>query len=403
MRLVSKKGVRIFREFYIDIDIKPPVIPKIAKIPTACDCAVTWKKTIGDHIEKYEVIAILKNGIPVYSPFAGIFKQIVFGPGQGDIGSMQYAVIEVKKDNASVFLMWDCSHSLRHGELCEIVKKAAIIDELRKCFLAETLKTNTEYKELIIDCVDEQPYDLSETAVALQYENEVLGGAEIIAQALNIPKTERLAIKNFRTVDMFKNSPVRTVSVCGKYPMLPRIMQYVSERNALRLGAQTLRAVYRSVYFSEPQLSHVVTVWGAGVKEPANIEVYNGTPICDLIESCSVFGMIERVVSGGVMTGYTASTEFPMLRWDGSLNVMPIKKHHNVQACINCGRCAMVCPVGLAPYYMLRSSRRKGEKKAKQLCAGMCIFCGACSYICPARIPLNNIIKEYNLNLKEES
>ena len=69
--------------------------------------------------------------------------------------------------------------------------------------------------------------------------------------------------------------------------------------------------------------------------------------------------------------------------------------------CINCGRCAKVCPMKLAPNYILRSSHIPGENIAKQLSAGMCIFCGACSYICPSRLPLMAKIREYNTALVE--
>ena len=118
-----------------------------------------------------------------------------------------------------------------------------------------------------------------------------------------------------------------------------------------------------------------------------------------LLEKCSAIGILERVVAGGVMTGYVASVGDPVLRWDNSLTVMPIKKHSKTFDCVNCGRCAEVCPMKLAPYFILRNSNKTSEKIAKQLCAGMCIFCGACSYICPSRQPLGKKIREYNEQL----
>ena len=404
MQIIAKKGVKIYRDFYIDMDIKPVFTPKTVKLPLVKTGEhINYKKTIGDSVTKYEIIALNKNNIPIYSPVNGVLKQIAAGPQMGDVKGMQYAVVEVKDNNTPSYPLWKTEENYSKEQLLEVIKNAAIINESAETYLINTINRATKYKKLIIDAVDEQPFDLSRTAVLHNHLNEVMGGAEILANALGISQKEVLLIKNFCTEKFFKKGidGAKIVKVGGKYPLFTEILQYAHSSTGLIVGAQCLRAVYRAAYFGEPQISNVVTVWGDGVDSPQNMEVIIGTPIKELMEKAKARGILERVVAGGVMKGYVASPEWPLFGYNGVLTAMPFKKHSKTIECINCGRCAKVCPMKLAPNYIMRSSHIPGESIAKQLTAGMCVFCGACSYVCPSRLPLMAKIREYNDALVE--
>ena len=396
MQIISKKGVKIYREYYIDMEIVSTGLPKTVKIPTAYGGeSVIWQKTVGDSVKKFEVIATLKNNIPVYSTCSGIFKEILLGPDMKDISGMQYAVIETKEDDTPLAPMWNTDFAETKSGLTDIILKAAIVEETTKKYLYEIINNDIEYVTLIIDAVDDQPYDLAKTAVLEAYKNEVIGGAKIFANAFGVKNIELLLIKNFKTEHMIKNGVegIKPIIVKGKYPFSPVIKQFAMKQKGIVIGTQALRAVYRAAVFGEPQLSSVVTVWGNGVQKPANLEVLNGTTVDFMLSSCEASGVLERVVGGGIMRGYVASPSLPLFRGDSALTVMPLKKHNKLVDCINCGRCADVCPMGLAPYYITRSSKKSGNLRAKQLCADLCIDCGACAYNCPARISLNEKIR----------
>ena len=400
MKIISKKGVKIYKDYYIDMEIISVGLPKIVKIPTACGGeTVIWQKTVGDLIKKFDVIAYLKNEIPVYSTCSGIFKEIYIGPDIKDVSGMQYAVIETREDNTPLASMWNTSLAQTKSGLKDIILKAGIVEEYSKKFLYEIIVNDKNYDTLIIDAVDDQPFDLSKTAVLTEYKNEVLGGAKVFASAFNIKNIELLLLKNFRTEQMIKSGveDIMPTVLKGKYPASPAINQFAIKNNGIVIGVQALRAVYRAAVFGEPQLSSVVTVWGNGVLKPANLEVLNGTTVDFMLSSCKANGVIERVIGGGIMRGYVASPSLPLFRGDTALTVMPLKKHNRCVDCINCGRCAEVCPMGLAPYYITRSSKKAGNLHAKQLCADLCIDCGACAYNCPARIPLNEKIRFFKM------
>ena len=400
MKIISKKGVKIYNDYYIDMEIVSLDRPKIVKIPTAYGGeAVVWQKTVGDSIKKFDIIAYLKHGIPVYSTYSGIFKEIYIGPDIKNVSGMQYAVIETKEDNTPLASMWSTALNDTKNGLKDIILKAGIVEEYTKKFLYEIVDNDSQYNTIVINAVDDQPYDLSKTAVLQEYKNEVIGGAKIFANAFNIKNIKLVLLKNFRTEHMIKNGVegIMPIVLKGKYPMEPAIDEFALKQKGIVIGVQALKAIYRAAVFGEPQLSSVVTVWGNGVLNPRNLEVLNGTTVENMLFRCQANGVIERVIGGGIMRGYVASPSLPLFRGDSALTVMPLKKHNKLVDCINCGRCAGVCPMGLAPYYILRSSKNPGNLHAKQLCADLCIDCGACAYNCPARIPLNEKIRLFKM------
>lgn len=398
MQITAKKGVKLFHDFYIDMDIKPYFVPQTIKLPLGfSNDKIEYKKNVGDIVERFDVVALVNN-IPVYSSVNGRIVEFCSNKQTDYLPIMNFAIIKTDGTDKPTFPLWETKADYSKDELLNIIKKAGIVNKSLKDYFVNLINLSTQYKKLIIDVVDDQPYDLSKTALILNYEDEILRGAEILAKTFNIPCVEMLIMKNFRTADFIKNSPqnFNIVVVNGKYPLEPEIVQYAYENTALRVGVECCRAVYRAAYFGEPQTTNVLTVWGEGVEKPKIFEVLNGTPTNLLLQKCEAKGILERVVAGGVMNGYVISPELPSLRWDDAITVMPFKKHKKGSYCVNCGRCADVCPMKLAPYFILRSSNRKSEEIAKQLTAGMCIFCGACSYICPSRQPLVQKIREYN-------
>ena len=184
MQIIAKKGVKIYRDFYIDMDIKPALTPKTVKLPLdKAGQHIDFKKTIGDSLLKYDVIAYIKNNIPVYSPVNGVLKDITVGPQMGDISGMQYAIIDADDSNTPTYPLWKTEAEYSKQDLLEIIKNAAIINESAEAFLINTINKATKYQKIIIDAVDEPPFDLSRTAVLKNYQNEVIGGAKILAKA----------------------------------------------------------------------------------------------------------------------------------------------------------------------------------------------------------------------------
>jgi electron transport complex protein RnfC len=164
----------------------------------------------------------------------------------------------------------------------------------------------------------------------------------------------------------------------------------------------TALAVYEAVALGKPLIERVVTVGGDGVREPKNLRVRIGTRFSEVIGYCGGFAVDGpvKLVMGGPMMGiaqYTA--EVPVIKGTSGILVLPYLDGERESACIRCGRCVEICPMGLTP-------NRLADYAAKdnfEACAGLgvkdCIECGACAYTCGSRRPIVHLVKYAKWNL----
>ena len=72
--------------------------------------------------------------------------------------------------------------------------------------------------------------------------------------------------------------------------------------------------------------------------------------------------------------------------------------------CLNCGKCADVCPMHLMPmntaFYSAAGDFEAAQKYGNVL---SCIECGACEYICPAKRPLIQAIRKTKAELRKKN
>ena len=61
--------------------------------------------------------------------------------------------------------------------------------------------------------------------------------------------------------------------------------------------------------------------------------------------------------------------------------------------CIRCAKCVSVCPMGLNPAFLMRSTVYQKWDLAEEDHIQDCIECGSCSYTCPANRPLLDHIR----------
>ena len=165
----------------------------------------------------------------------------------------------------------------------------------------------------------------------------------------------------------------------------------------------TIYAIQRAALYKEPLFSHCLTLTGEAVRNPGNYIVRDGTSFAELLES-----------SGGVKDGVTAVKALcggPMMGIAMSSLDVPIQKQNNgltllaedpnvlaeaqMTACLRCGRCTTVCPVGLLPQLMADAAIDGDYERYENKLKGLeCIQCGSCTFICPAKRPLMQILKQ---------
>ena len=165
----------------------------------------------------------------------------------------------------------------------------------------------------------------------------------------------------------------------------------------------TVHAIYRAVCKSEPVMERGFTVSGDGVKSPCNLMVRIGTSFAEVLEEAG--GIREgvkarKMLCGGPMMGIAlASLDIPICKNNNALTVLttdPVEEAEKARtACLRCGRCNQVCPLGLTPQMMAVAAKKKNyERYEKKLYGLECIACGSCTYICPAKRPLMQLFKQ---------
>lgn len=155
----------------------------------------------------------------------------------------------------------------------------------------------------------------------------------------------------------------------------------------------TAAAVYAAVTQGRPLVSRIVTVTGAGVARPCNLEVALGTPVRTLIEHCGGYtDRAQRLILGGPMMGLAvADDDVPVTKGMGCVLVAgadELAPPAPTLPCIRCGSCMDACPANLLPQQLYWYARGKEFDKAQTTRLFDCIECGACAAVCPSRLPL---------------
>ena len=165
----------------------------------------------------------------------------------------------------------------------------------------------------------------------------------------------------------------------------------------------TLYAIQRAVLYHEPLFSQCFTVTGEAVSEPGNFFVRVGTSYAELLEECGgVKAGTEaaKALAGGPMMGIAmASLDVPIQKQNNGLTLLaedPVAAAEKLMtACLHCGRCTTVCPVGLMPQLMADAAIAGDlERYEKKLYGLECIQCGSCTVACPAKRPLMQTFKQ---------
>ena len=197
------------------------------------------------------------------------------------------------------------------------------------------------------------------------------------------------------------------MTVRDRYPQrnsreLDYSLRLFEKKNGIEFGAivpfspSTLAAVYDAVRANVPLLERYVAVGGSAVKRPAVLRLRIGARIGDAIAECG--GFLEeprRIVVGSPLTGNAVSDlDVPVTKTTFAVAALTDCQIRGsvVRACINCGSCRRVCPVGLDPERLHKLALLGLYEQAKSDGALSCHGCGCCATVCPSRLPLRATI-----------
>ncbi len=279
---------------------------------------------------------------------------------------------------------------------------------------------------LIINAAECEPYITSDTRTMLDSADLVVKGVKLMLDLSGIPMAvigieanKKAAIEKMREA-FSQDSRVRIDVLPATYPQGgEKILIYnttgkvvpegklPSDVGVIVMNVTTVAFLAKYCETGMPLVEKTITVDGSAVREPKNITVPIGTSVADVIEA--VGGLSEeagKVLYGGPMMGVALySLEAPILKNTNAIVVFAKKdsKNPKTTACIHCGRCVTVCPMGLNPtVYAKAMGLSDTADRAERLDAAkvnLCIECGSCSFVCPAKRPLveNNRLAKADL------
>ncbi len=165
----------------------------------------------------------------------------------------------------------------------------------------------------------------------------------------------------------------------------------------IMLSPSTILAVLNAVKYNIPILERRVAVSGSAIKAPGVVRARIGMRIGDILADRGGFAEEPiAVVVGSVFDGYSVSNlDMPILKTTTAVRVLGKREVDGarVTACMGCGNCRSVCPVGLDPERLFKLRSRGLHSLAESERAGECHGCGCCAVVCPAGIRLPALIR----------
>lgn len=280
---------------------------------------------------------------------------------------------------------------------------------------------------LIVNGAESDPYLSSDDVLMKTFPAEIVEGTKITMKAIGVNKAiigiednKKIAVKLLQEA-VEKSVPDGSIQVKvlkSKYPQgSEKLLIYCltgkklpSEFFPTDIGVvvhnvNTVYAIREAVLFGKPLFERYITVAGDMISNPGNYKVRIGTRISDIIEECGgLKGDPARMVIGSSMCGQEVnSLDLPVVKGTAGILFMSEKEVNTgkLSACIRCGKCVDVCPMGLLPCELGKAFEKNKFDKAERLNPFVCILCGTCSYICPSRRPLTQNIKLIQQKLKK--
>ena len=213
-----------------------------------------------------------------------------------------------------------------------------------------------------------------------------------------------------------KHAKMRVLKLKTKYPQggeksLVKVVTGIDlmmknlpmDAGCIVVNVGSLYAIERAVIYREPLFSQVFTLSGDAAAKPGNYIVRDGTSFAELLEAAGGLKegvTLKKALVGGPMMGIAlGSLDVPIQKQNNGLTLLgsdPVEEAEKLQtACLHCGRCTTVCPIGLMPQVMSDAALAKDWNRYENKLHGLeCVQCGSCTYACPAKRPLMQTFKQ---------
>jgi len=384
----------------------------------------------GDEVKKGQVIAEASGfvSVPVHAPTSGKVEAIDVFPHPAGSDLAAAVIAGDGQDSwAEGLNVEQDTDSLSAEKIKELIHDAGLVGMGGATFPTHVKLSPPEGKHidlLILNGAECEPYLTADHRLMLEKPGEILEGASYFARVLGvkkvivaIEKNKPDAIEEMRKASVDRRGfEVKKLDV--RYPQGAE-KQLIFALTGRRVPASglpmdvgvlvqnvgTAYAAYEAVRFRKPLIQRVVTVTGAGVREPKNILARVGTRFEDMLAFCGgLHDDTAKVISGGPMMG-VAQYSLDASVTKGTSGIVALRMNEVVQfvsdPCIRCGRCVQVCPMRLNPSALSIFIEMCHFEEAAEYNVMDCIECGCCAYVCPSRRPLVHHFRRGKLEVRK--
>ena len=270
------------------------------------------------------------------------------------------------------------------------------------------LSVKNPIQTLLINGSECEPYITADYRLMLDKAEGIVRGVELVAKALNAADTVIGVESNkrdaYEALKKAAGGGIRVELLKTKYPQGgEKQLIYALTRKKVPAGklpgdigcivtnCQTAYALHEAVDFGKPLYERVVTVSGLAVARPGNYFVRTGMTFEELADAAGIRSQYVKAVQGGPMMGISMHSLKPSVtKSSGALLLLTEEEIRGIEPtpCINCARCASVCPMSLMPMKTDALILKDKVVEAKAYHPELCIECGCCAFVCPAKRPL---------------
>ncbi len=376
-------------------------------------------------VRRGDVIASDEGGaVPIHAPVSGIIKSV-------DRGVHPTLVLDT---TITIQARPDEDGAAReYPEVpgWEALDKEALLDKIRlggivglggatfPTYKKLKLPPEARVDTLIINGSECEPYLTCDYRLMLEEPESVVLGAWLIAKIIGVsscligvednkrPAAEAMeqAIERLGIARMDPPVRMEVVLTQTKYPqgsekqLIQALLQRVVPKGKLPLhvgvvvqNVATAYACLDAVRYHKPVLDRVVTISGLGITQPRNLRLPIGTTVQEIIKACGgLKDGVVKILAGGPMMGRTlGDMGAPVTKGTSGLLFLTRAETNlgNFQACVGCGECLDVCPLGLEPNRVSVLVEAGRPLETEPFGALECFECGCCAYACPSNRPL---------------
>lgn len=287
-----------------------------------------------------------------------------------------------------------------------------------------TPKDDNSIKYIIINGAECEPFLTSDYRLMLEETDKLIAGIKIQLQLFKnaraiiaIEDNKPKALKHLKK--MLENETKITVtSLKTKYPQgSERVLIKVLTNQIITSGmlpsdvgcivsnVASIIAIYEAVALNIPLIEKIITVTGDAINDPKNLKVRLGTKYQTLVDACGGFKTSpQKILSGGPMMGTALfNLDIPVSKTSSALVCLSedaVSKNLPT-ACIHCGKCVEVCPIGLIPQLLYRYAKKGDQENFLKVHGNDCMECGCCTYICPAKRNMTQSFKKIKKALSD--